>query len=222
MERLEFLKFVLSRSQLALTETQTLLMWRALGEEAVTHETRDQLVYWLDGLVARENRTFTVMLSALAQESDPSVIYVPGSSSSGDDDAMRRLSQRPSKLACLAPGANKPTHSTGAASLLSGDGSGLNGQWFPILHYHPGPPPPPLLLLTASSSISTYTLSTGGSSSSSSSSSSGDYDFTAAASVLGGIGMGFIEAAAGGAGAGDMSTSGAFEEGILVKLFEGR
>ena len=34
--------------------------------------------------------------------------------------------------------------------------------------------------------------------------------------------MGFIEAAAGGTGSGETSTSGAFEEGILVKLFEGR
>ena len=136
MERLEFLKFVLSRSQLALTEAQTLLMWRALGEEAVTHETRDQLVYWLDGLVTRENRTFTAMLSALAQESDPSVIYTP-SSGSGDDDATQRLTQRPSKLACLAPGANKPTHSSSTASHLSGDGGGLNGQSIPHFNnYH--------------------------------------------------------------------------------------
>ena len=133
MERLEFLKFVLSRSPLALTETQTLLMWRALGEEAVTHETRDQLVYWLDGLVARENRTFTVMLSALAQESDPSVTYFQGAGG-GDDEATQRLSQRPSKLACLAPGANKPSHSSGTASLLSSDGSGLNGQCSPIVY----------------------------------------------------------------------------------------
>ena len=61
----------------------------------------------------------------------------------------------------------------------------------------------------------------GGNNSNTTSGATGDYDFTAAASVLGGIGMGFIEAAAGGTGTGDMSSSGAFEEGILVKLFEG-
>lgn len=143
MERLEFLKFVLSRSSLALTEAQTLLMWRALGEEAVTHETRDQLVYWLDGLVTRENRIFTVMLSALAQESDPSVTYfqqgrgtttaAATAGGGGDDEASQRLSQRPSKLACLAPGANKPSHSSGTASLLSSDGNGLNGKCFPLI-----------------------------------------------------------------------------------------
>lgn len=85
-ERLEFLKFVLSNSSLCLTESQTLLMWKALGEEAVTNETLDELVSWLDGMVAKDNKVLTSLLTSLAQETDPADPLIS------------------SKLACLAPG----------------------------------------------------------------------------------------------------------------------
>ena len=48
IERLDFLQFVLSRSSLTISFTQLQLLWKALGEEAVTNETLDQLVYWID------------------------------------------------------------------------------------------------------------------------------------------------------------------------------
>ena len=48
IERLDFLQFVLSRSSLTISYAQLQLLWSALGEEAVTKETLDQLVYWID------------------------------------------------------------------------------------------------------------------------------------------------------------------------------
>jgi hypothetical protein len=85
IERLDFLQFTLSRSSLTISYAQLQLLWRAFGEEAVTNETLDQLVYWIDSMVTKENKTFTSFLIALAQETDP------------------KDPSSPSKLACLAP-----------------------------------------------------------------------------------------------------------------------
>ena len=52
IERLDFLQFVLSRSSLTISYAQLQLLWSALGEEAVTKETLDQLVYWIDRYIS--------------------------------------------------------------------------------------------------------------------------------------------------------------------------
>ena len=85
IERLDFLQFVFSRSSLTITSAQLQLLWRSLGEEAVTNETLDQLIFWIDSMVTKENKTFTSFLTALAQETDP------------------KNTSLPSKLACLSP-----------------------------------------------------------------------------------------------------------------------
>jgi hypothetical protein len=109
-ERLEFLKFVLSKSSLCLTESQTLLMWKALGEEAVTNETLDELVSWLDGMVAKNNKVLTSLLISLAQETDPADPLIS------------------SKLACLAPGYTRSgSLSVSSSSLVDYTPSALLG-----------------------------------------------------------------------------------------------
>ena len=85
IERLDFLQFVFSRSSLTITSAQLQLLWRSLGEEAVTNETLDQLVFWIDSMVTKENKAFTSFLTSLASETDP------------------KDSSLPSKLACLGP-----------------------------------------------------------------------------------------------------------------------
>ena len=96
IERLDFLQFTLSRSSLTISYAQLQLLWRAFGEEAVTNETLDQLLYWIDSMVTKENKTFTSFLIALAQETDP------------------KDPSSPSKLACLAPRDSVPPISSNA------------------------------------------------------------------------------------------------------------
>lgn len=100
-ERLEFLKFVLSNSPLSLDENQTMLVWRALGQGAITVESLDKLVLWLEGMFTRENKAFCSFITSLAQESDP------------------MNPNEPSKLAFL--GMNEiPTFPTGMGSVTGG------------------------------------------------------------------------------------------------------
>lgn len=71
-ERLDFLRFVLSRSTLSLEFRQCCLIWQALGEGAASLETVDKLVRWLDNLLVQEGKqSFGLMWQNLAQESDP-------------------------------------------------------------------------------------------------------------------------------------------------------
>lgn len=70
-ERLDFLKFVLSRSSLALSSNQMMILWRAFGEGAVTIETFEKLVEWLDSLIVRESKLYSTLLQSLAQDCDP-------------------------------------------------------------------------------------------------------------------------------------------------------
>ena len=95
IERLDFLHFVLSRSSLTISYFQLQLLWRALGEEAVTNETLDQVVLWIDGMVTKENKIFTSFLTTLAQETDPKD---PSSSSK-----LSCLGPRDSGALCLIP-----------------------------------------------------------------------------------------------------------------------
>ena len=95
IERLDFLQFVLSRSSLTISYFQLQLLWRALGEEAVTNETLDQVVLWIDGMVTKENKMFTSFLTTLAQETDPKD---PSSSSK-----LSCLGPRDSGALCLIP-----------------------------------------------------------------------------------------------------------------------
>jgi ubiquitin C-terminal hydrolase len=71
VERLEFLKFILSKSSLTMTEQHLMLVWNTLGKGAVTIETLDKLMLWFEGIFAEENRSFSQLLQSLAQEADP-------------------------------------------------------------------------------------------------------------------------------------------------------
>lgn len=88
-ERLDFLKFILSKSNLFLKENQITILWKALGESAVTVETMDKLVIWLDSLISKDSKIFFNLLNSLSQESDPSNPSLP------------------SKLSCLSPSKNQ-------------------------------------------------------------------------------------------------------------------
>ena len=70
VERLDFLKFVVSRSNIRLSESQTMLLWRALGEKASNVETLEKLCAWIDTLVVREDKQLVALLSSLSQEND--------------------------------------------------------------------------------------------------------------------------------------------------------
>ncbi|KAJ1386179.1 hypothetical protein B484DRAFT_11650, partial [Ochromonadaceae sp. CCMP2298] len=86
MERLDFLRFIISWSPVRLTEQQTMILWHAFGEDAATPETLEKLFLWFNVLLRGESKPLSKLLERLAQESDPSCPH-----------------QR-SKLAFLAPG----------------------------------------------------------------------------------------------------------------------
>jgi ubiquitin C-terminal hydrolase len=88
-ERLDFLKFIISKSNIFLKENQITILWKALGECAVTVETMDKLVIWLDSLISKDSKSFFNLLNCLSQESDPSNPSLP------------------SKLSCLSPSKNQ-------------------------------------------------------------------------------------------------------------------
>jgi ubiquitin C-terminal hydrolase len=71
IERLDFLKFILSRSSLSLNDSQVMMLWKAFGEGAVSVETFEKLIEWLDSLIARESKSYSVLLQSLAQDCDP-------------------------------------------------------------------------------------------------------------------------------------------------------
>ena len=77
VERLDFLKFIVSRSTVKMNESQTVLLWKALGEKAATVETLEKLCTWIDTLVIREDKQLIVLLSSLSQENDISAPDMP-------------------------------------------------------------------------------------------------------------------------------------------------
>lgn len=69
VERLEFLKFIISRSDIRLDLNQTQLLWKVLAENAVTIETSLKLFDWLNNLVNQESKLLTLLLTSISQES---------------------------------------------------------------------------------------------------------------------------------------------------------
>ena len=115
VERLDFLKFIVSRSTVKLNESQTILLWRALGERAATVETLEKLCTWIDTLVVREDKQLIVLLSSLSQENDISAPDLP------------------SQLAVLSPSSGENSRSdndTSATVLVSAFEEGVLAKLF--------------------------------------------------------------------------------------------
>ena len=76
-ERLDFLLFILSKSNLSLGEHQTVTLWKSLGENAIHSDLLEKLACWLDALISKDNKLFSSLLATLAHESDPADPTIP-------------------------------------------------------------------------------------------------------------------------------------------------
>jgi hypothetical protein len=73
-EKLEFLKFIISKSNLVLQGKYALLLWKKFGEEMTkvgNLEVFGYFLQWLDNMIVVNHREFLILLTFLKQESDP-------------------------------------------------------------------------------------------------------------------------------------------------------
>lgn len=70
-ERLDFLQFILSNSNLCLNEKQMSLLWVTFAENAVSIECFELFIDWLNNLMIRESKSYSNLLQSLSTECDP-------------------------------------------------------------------------------------------------------------------------------------------------------
>ena len=73
-EKLEFLKFIISKSNLVLQGKYALLLWKKFGEEMIKVGNLEVFKYfleWLDNMIVVNYKDILILLTFLKQESDP-------------------------------------------------------------------------------------------------------------------------------------------------------